>query len=115
MAAMVFCRANAWIAGASSGNSLATSGSPCSKHANRWRRMEASSATLGTPSSWCCKGGWHLIAASWSVAIPLAFALQHQPNQALGCFKGCGCQHGAHPDSGVKLWSETRTNSYTNG
>lgn len=50
--------------------------------------------------------GWHLIAANRSVPMAFPFPLQHQPNQALGGLKGCGCQCGVHPDSGEELWGE---------
>ena len=59
--------------------------------------------------------GWHLIAVSKSVAMAFPFPLQHQPNQALGCLQGCGCQHGVHPVSGEELLGETRSNPSTRG
>jgi hypothetical protein len=59
--------------------------------------------------------GWHLIAASRSVPMAFAFPLQHQPNQALGVLKDCGCHCGVHPDSGEELWGETKTKHSTSG
>jgi hypothetical protein len=59
--------------------------------------------------------GWYLIAANRSVPMAFAFPLQHQPNQALGGLKGCGCQCGVHPDSGEELWGETKPKHSTSG
>jgi len=59
--------------------------------------------------------GWQLIAASSMVSADLAFPLQHQPHQAPGRRQGCGCQDGVHPDSGARLWDETRPNPASRG